>query len=154
MKSKQAKIGRSWWISNAWCIIWNLTCAMQVMSVIRADSYINELRNTKDRQSETISESNMIWNQTTSRIVFIRIFVDFLQLLYHLCYIFYCFLVIIGYFKIIFNCDKHIFANCFYIFISHLKMTSGSSKRRRVLLLLVFTTKIWYIYAHKNFLQV
>ena len=44
------------------------------------------------------------------------LFVDFLQLLYHLCYIFYCLLVIIWYFEIIFNCDKHIFANCFYIF--------------------------------------
>ena len=42
----------------------SLTCVMQVMSVIRADTYTNELRNTKDRQSKTISESNMIWNQT------------------------------------------------------------------------------------------
>ena len=31
---------------------------MQIMSVIRADTFTNELRNTKDRQSETISESN------------------------------------------------------------------------------------------------
>ena len=42
---------------------------MQVMSVTRADSYTTELENTKDRQSETISDSNMIWNQTTSRKV-------------------------------------------------------------------------------------
>ena len=42
---------------------------MHVMSVIRAGTYTNELRNTKDRQSETISESNMIWNQMTSRKV-------------------------------------------------------------------------------------
>ena len=41
---------------------------MQVISVIRVDTYTNELRNTKDRQSETISESNMIWNQTTFHI--------------------------------------------------------------------------------------
>ena len=40
----------------------NVTCAMQVTSVIHA----NTCTNTKDRQLETISESNMIWSQTTS----------------------------------------------------------------------------------------
>ena len=39
------------------------------MQVIRADTYTNELRKTKDQQSETISESKMIYNQTTSRKV-------------------------------------------------------------------------------------
>ena len=39
---------------------------MQVMSVKRA---YNELKNTKDWQSEIISESNMIWNQMTLRKV-------------------------------------------------------------------------------------
>ena len=39
---------------------------MQVTSVIHANTCTNELRNTKDRQLETISESNMIWSQTTS----------------------------------------------------------------------------------------
>ena len=42
---------------------------MHVMSVISAGTYTNELRNTKDRQSETISESNMIWNHIISRKV-------------------------------------------------------------------------------------
>ena len=44
----------------------NVTCAMQVTSVIRANTCTNELRNKRDRQLETISESNMIWSQTTS----------------------------------------------------------------------------------------
>ena len=39
---------------------------MQITSVIRANTCTNELRNTKDRQLETISESNMIWSQTPS----------------------------------------------------------------------------------------
>ena len=64
---------------NQQCVVYyfiiSVTCVMQVMSVIRAGTFSNELRNTKDRQSETsrqsetISESNMIWNRRTSRKV-------------------------------------------------------------------------------------
>ena len=45
-----------------------------------------------------------------------------------------------GIFKTIFNCDKHIYANLLVYFNSHLKMTSGRSKRRNFLSL-VFIIK-------------
>ena len=37
--------------------VWKQACVMQVMSATRADTYTNELKNTKDRQSEITSES-------------------------------------------------------------------------------------------------
>ena len=55
---------------NQWGTISSVTCVMQIMLVISAYTYTNELRNTKDWQSETISESNMIWNLTTLCRVF------------------------------------------------------------------------------------
>ena len=44
------------------------------------------------------------------------------------------------YFKTIFNCDKHIYANLLVYFNSHLKRTSGRSKHRNFLSL-VFMNK-------------
>ena len=57
------------WVNNAWCILSSVACVMQVMSATRADTYTNELKNTKDRQSETTSESSMIWSLKTSHEV-------------------------------------------------------------------------------------
>ena len=51
-------------------LLWVILIAtMQVMSATRADTYTNELKNTKDRQSETTSESSMIWSLKTSHKV-------------------------------------------------------------------------------------
>ena len=55
--------------SLRWCILSSVACVMQVMSATRADTYTNELKNTKDRQSETTSESSMIWSLKTSHKV-------------------------------------------------------------------------------------
>ena len=57
-------------IKDAWCIHSSVVCVMQAMSATRADTYTNELKNTKDRQSETNSESSAIWSQKTSHSVF------------------------------------------------------------------------------------
>ena len=47
------------------CIHFNVACVMQAMMATRADTYINELRNTKVQQLETTSESSTTWRHRT-----------------------------------------------------------------------------------------
>ena len=56
MKLWSGKTSRLLWVNNAWCIYSSVVCVMKVMSGTRADTYANELKNTKDRQWETTSE--------------------------------------------------------------------------------------------------
>ena len=52
------------------CVVYSFQCSLcDAMSATRADTYTNELKNTKDRQSETTSESSMIWSLKTSHKV-------------------------------------------------------------------------------------
>ena len=60
MKLRSRKTSRLLRVNNAWCIHLNVACVMQAMSATRADTYTNELKNTKDRQSKTTSESSTI----------------------------------------------------------------------------------------------
>ena len=46
--------------------------------------------------------------------------------------------MIIWYLETVFNCDKDIYVNDFYIFNLHLKMTSGRSKRRGLVFIIKF----------------
>ena len=67
MKLRSGKTSHLLWANNAWCIHFSASCAMPAT---RADTYTNELKNTKDRQSETTSESSTTWSQKASHRVF------------------------------------------------------------------------------------
>ena len=60
----------------------SVTCTMKALCrVIRTDTYTNGLKNTKDRQSETISEISMILKRRTSRKVLKSVSTNLIALL-------------------------------------------------------------------------
>ena len=56
------------------CVVYSFQCGLcdagYMYVTTRANTYTNELKNTKDQQSETTSVSSTIWNQKTSYGVF------------------------------------------------------------------------------------